>query len=424
MARPRVTPWKDFSQLVSVRDQFYLKTADGEDCRAKACSLVWVWKARGNLPHAIEATALLTDAILHDDPEKNSIFSIRAAYSLAFCRFVTGLVDSKLHGRKQSMYQKAMAVGIPASFVELRHEATHRDLPSLVVLRDAARRSMEWLWEFYWAKIEDDHSYLYKPSPDATRENIEEAGVLDLLGVVRKTLKPLADQINKPEKGNRASIRTKQGLEIEENSIRQLIALCRRESEAGALLAEMLLDSDTGILVSCVKRYKEGDEFPPSFDAWDEVLRRLCQSHPPLVTALVEEMASIIVSADTRCSNNGKRQIFRGPDDDSYVDDVFSWLEHILTAQVWAGICYRYLVLSHIEASCSAPGTTAGYWAKQIHDLLRHQITPASEKMKIDRLKPSAVPDTSTDPDSDIAVLRGYGWDFGQQITYKPIGTV
>lgn len=40
MARPRVTPWKDFSQLVSVRDQFYLKTADGEDCRAKACSLV------------------------------------------------------------------------------------------------------------------------------------------------------------------------------------------------------------------------------------------------------------------------------------------------------------------------------------------------------------------------------------------------
>lgn len=47
---------------------------------------VAVWKLRGNLPHPVEATALLTDAILHDDAQKNSIFSIRATYSAAFCR--------------------------------------------------------------------------------------------------------------------------------------------------------------------------------------------------------------------------------------------------------------------------------------------------------------------------------------------------
>ena len=47
---------------------------------------VGVWKLRGNLPHPVEATALLTDAILHDDAQKNSIFSIRATYSAAFCR--------------------------------------------------------------------------------------------------------------------------------------------------------------------------------------------------------------------------------------------------------------------------------------------------------------------------------------------------
>jgi hypothetical protein len=42
---------------------------------------------RGNLPHHVEATALLTDAILHDDAQRNSIFSIRATYSAAFCRY-------------------------------------------------------------------------------------------------------------------------------------------------------------------------------------------------------------------------------------------------------------------------------------------------------------------------------------------------
>ena len=56
------------------------------------------------------------------------------------------------------MYQKAMSLGLPASFVELRHEATHRDLPSLVVLRSAAQRSLEWLWQFYWVKVTDANS--------------------------------------------------------------------------------------------------------------------------------------------------------------------------------------------------------------------------------------------------------------------------
>ena len=47
---------------------------------------VEAWKLRGNVPHHVEATALLTDAILHDDAQSNSIFSIRATYSAAFCR--------------------------------------------------------------------------------------------------------------------------------------------------------------------------------------------------------------------------------------------------------------------------------------------------------------------------------------------------
>lgn len=49
---------------------------------------VEAWKLRGHLPHAVEATALLTDAILHDDAAHNSVFSIRATYAAAFCRFV------------------------------------------------------------------------------------------------------------------------------------------------------------------------------------------------------------------------------------------------------------------------------------------------------------------------------------------------
>lgn len=109
MAKVLFTPWKDHSQLLTVRRQFYPPPDyDGPDLRSKACatvrsfyiiclniiltpSKVGVWKLRGNLPHPVEATALLTDAILHDDAQRNSIFSIRATYSAAFCRSVSVL---------------------------------------------------------------------------------------------------------------------------------------------------------------------------------------------------------------------------------------------------------------------------------------------------------------------------------------------
>lgn len=48
------------------------------------------------------------------------------------------------------MYQVAKDISLPASFVELRHQATHDDLPSLVVLRRATARALEWLWDYYW----------------------------------------------------------------------------------------------------------------------------------------------------------------------------------------------------------------------------------------------------------------------------------
>lgn len=69
---------------------------------------------------------------------------------------MTGLVDSKIHGVRRTMFQRATDLGLPASFVELRHEATHREPPSLVVLRKAAQRSLEWLWDNYWAGVGDD----------------------------------------------------------------------------------------------------------------------------------------------------------------------------------------------------------------------------------------------------------------------------
>ena len=51
------------------------------------------------------------------------------------------------------MYAKAQQMGLPAMFVDLRHEASHGDMPSLANLRSAARRALQWLWDDYWKTV-------------------------------------------------------------------------------------------------------------------------------------------------------------------------------------------------------------------------------------------------------------------------------
>lgn len=58
--------------------------------------------------------------------------------------------------RKQNMFAVAKTLGLPASFVELRHQISHEALPSLLTLRAGAERALEWIWGYYWAHLSED----------------------------------------------------------------------------------------------------------------------------------------------------------------------------------------------------------------------------------------------------------------------------
>lgn len=84
-----ITPWRDRGELLRVRQTLY--QASGNPItnleRRQAVAQVSVWMQRGNCPHLVESTAILTSAILNDVPG-NSAYCVRAAYSAAFCRSV------------------------------------------------------------------------------------------------------------------------------------------------------------------------------------------------------------------------------------------------------------------------------------------------------------------------------------------------
>ncbi|CAG8956593.1 hypothetical protein HYFRA_00011904 [Hymenoscyphus fraxineus] len=52
-----------------------------------------------------------------------------------------------------SMYSIAKSIGLPATYVELRHQATHEELPSLSKLRTATQKALMWIWEYYWVNL-------------------------------------------------------------------------------------------------------------------------------------------------------------------------------------------------------------------------------------------------------------------------------
>lgn len=69
----------------------------------------------------------------------------------AVCRMVNGIADSQQKGRVAlSVNSLAESAGLSRLLVDVRHEATHNELPSLSTLQLAARQALDWLVQQYW----------------------------------------------------------------------------------------------------------------------------------------------------------------------------------------------------------------------------------------------------------------------------------
>ncbi|KAF8845460.1 Las1-domain-containing protein [Paxillus ammoniavirescens] len=153
MRLPRRVPWAHIGELEQICSWIY---ADEEDLEAKtlATNRLSAWKAVTALPHALDSTLAILVAHLLDVTSLNTqhaALAARQAYAAAIIRMVNGLVDPLQVGAyARSIASIAAQLGLPPWLVELRHAATHEDLPSLELLREAARESLSWLLHNYF----------------------------------------------------------------------------------------------------------------------------------------------------------------------------------------------------------------------------------------------------------------------------------
>ncbi|EJF58409.1 Las1-domain-containing protein [Dichomitus squalens LYAD-421 SS1] len=152
MRLPRRVPWESIAELEQVCSWIFADEAD-LNAKQRAIDRLAAWKAAVHLPHALDSTHAILSVILQDGTAatSSSYLSLRMSYASAIIRLVNGLVDPlQLGAYARSIHSIAQQLGLPAWFVELRHAATHEDLPSLEVLRDAAKQAMAWLLDNYF----------------------------------------------------------------------------------------------------------------------------------------------------------------------------------------------------------------------------------------------------------------------------------
>ncbi|KAI8613946.1 Las1-like-domain-containing protein [Chytriomyces sp. MP71] len=140
----RIVPWATFSEWEQVRGWLFGQRIEGVR-RVKA------WASRGKVPAAVDATALFVEIAIRDAAGVVSEHELRLMYSMAFVRFVNGVVDTQQKGMyAASVAGIAESLGLPTWFVDLRHAGTHDRLPSIALLRAGCHQALDWLNANYW----------------------------------------------------------------------------------------------------------------------------------------------------------------------------------------------------------------------------------------------------------------------------------
>ncbi|MCO5596173.1 hypothetical protein L7F22_050233 [Adiantum nelumboides] len=172
-----------------------------------------VWLNRGACPHAVESTMGLIEAQQLDEqllmPTFTQDFSlqqqdwqwcVRSTYSMAILRFVNALADSMQTGLyAQSIFMIAERIGLPLWFVEVRHAATHEEMPSLHVLRQASVDALGWLqYQFWLPNIQQQslrNESMQQGSSLRTVDNNYDNNILDLDDEQKKITQATAEDL-------------------------------------------------------------------------------------------------------------------------------------------------------------------------------------------------------------------------------------
>ncbi|KAI8525986.1 hypothetical protein RHMOL_Rhmol13G0273200 [Rhododendron molle] len=139
----RLVPWLSWDEWDSVRDSLFSSSPPSVSSALRRIS---TWRSRGCLPVVIEVTASILeiqqkDSFFRDDlgdDASDSEEMLSMMYCMAIVRLVNGVVEKTRKKTEVSIGEAADWLNIPRMLIDIRHEGSHRDLPSLRLVRLAS----------------------------------------------------------------------------------------------------------------------------------------------------------------------------------------------------------------------------------------------------------------------------------------------
>ncbi|KAH9486690.1 Pre-rRNA-processing protein las1 [Psilocybe cubensis] len=347
MRLPRRVPWSSPAELEQLCASIY---GDENDIDSKifAINRISAWKVITSLPHALESTLAILVVIVHDKRQESfSKLLLRQSYANAILRLVNGLVDPLQVGTyARSITSIAQQLGIPNWLVELRHASTHEDLPSLDLLREAARQSMAWLLHNYFLPT-------INPLTNALHSSSTVRPLSPMLKMYRNTMKVVTRDASLVSQYKSKLVNLMRDIErwIAETKVVANISSAEFGWIGHSSVDSIPLDEDVkevwalekfcdalaekGMLVplSRKKRQYSTDTLTPSKTSialWDPLIEHVQAIHPDFSYVFCRRFCSILI---TSISRDDVPQTTETKNDPSYQDYIACWVVWMI--QIW-----------------------------------------------------------------------------------------
>lgn len=377
----KLVPWLNWNEWLFVRDALF---SDSPQSLSSALKRISSWRSRGSLPVLIDVTASIVE-IQHMDPcfrqDQSDDASVSEEvlamlYCMAIVRLVNGAVEKTRRKEVVSIAVAAEAIGIPRMLIDIRHEGSHRELPSLKVVRSASIKALDWLKSYYW-------------EPQSKAIPFQGEGNANVKKEIKSMIRELAICLKvsgSPEfstsllKGKRAKhgellFKRKKLLAIvvgknqtsrlggSKKPIRKILkSVLRLYSSYSSEIVSVLMDYLWKTLSSSeFKKNVDDASVGPTVENvladWKPVILKLYDKEPELLLNLLKEVLHMIeAQEDMKCEEDNPSTTISHSREDfhrvAYLSSLFVWLVRILRKQSSGAANMPKRVLQELVRKC------------------------------------------------------------------------
>ncbi|XP_052736007.1 uncharacterized protein LOC108338019 isoform X4 [Vigna angularis] len=345
----RLVPWLNWDEWLFVKRALFSNSPHSVSSALKRIS---TWRSRGSLPVLIEVTASimeiqLKDSYFRQDQLNEASLSeemLSMLYCMAIMRLVNCAVEKTRKKEVASIAVAADAIGIPRMLIDIRHEGSHRELPSLKIVRSASVKALDWLKSYYW-------------EPQSKAIPFQGEGITEVKKEIKSKIRELAIflKVNGSVQSSSSQLKGKRSKKQIKKILKYILQLYSSfSSEIVSVLLEYLFKAlSSSELEEKADDVSIGPTTEKVLADWKLVILKLCTKEPELLLNLLKEVLDMI---ETR-EDNPNMEILQSRTE-FRLSSLFAWLVGILSRVpsaaanvpkgVFLGLVHRCLLISQL----------------------------------------------------------------------------